>query len=175
MNTTLYVVSFVYVEKNKYIARLKQNLLNLTSEHNSIMYIYLSFFFFFFLANFHCVNNVWKRERTGKNTAKKVITYRKKIHGKSLSEISVIHGHFQIYVFRPMTFLPWLRENGLLSNSLKCHCCKTCALNKRSKTTGGYSFRCSRCHEFGWESIHFFKDSLMYDIRDLILFIIFFI
>lgn len=69
-----------------------------------------------------------------------------------------------------MTFFPWLRENGLLSNSLKCHCCKTCALSKRSKTTDGYSFRCSSGHQFGMRKYSFLQGS-SYDIRDLLLFI----
>jgi hypothetical protein len=49
--------------------------------------------------------------------------------------VFLIHGHFEIYVFRPMAFCTWLREYGLLFDSLKCHCCKSCA-------TDGYSFRC---------------------------------
>jgi len=67
-------------------------------------------------------------------------------------------------------FFPWLRENGLLSNSLRWHCGKTCSLNNRSKTTDGYSFPCSSGHQFGIRKYSFLQGS-SYDIRDLLLLI----
>ena len=41
------------------------------------------------------------------------------IHEKLLSSIFVIHGHFQIYVFRPMAFGTSLKENGLPFDKFK--------------------------------------------------------
>ena len=61
LNTTLYVVGFAYVERYKYTPG-SSFLLDLTSEYNSIMYIYFSLL----LADFHCITNVWKRERSKK-------------------------------------------------------------------------------------------------------------
>ena len=100
-----------------------------------------------------------------KTRRRKLSLTEKKIHGILLTDIYVIHEHFQIYVFRQMTWFSWLRENGLISNILKCHCGKTCALRKRSKTTDGYSFRRSSGHQFGMRKYSIFQGS-SYDIPD---------
>jgi len=54
------------------------------------------------------------------------------------------------------TVFQWLRENQLLASELPCRCGEIAILNKRSKTTDGYTFRCKSDHEMGMRKYSFF-------------------
>jgi len=68
------------------------------------------------------------------------------------------------------TVFQCLRENQLLASELSCHWGEIAILNKRSKITDGYTFRCKGGREMGMRKFSFSQGS-SYDIRDLILFV----
>ncbi|MEW8548562.1 MAG: IS1595 family transposase [Candidatus Thiodiazotropha sp.] len=76
--------------------------------------------------------------------------------------------HFLFTQADPIVFA-WLRHNGLLPEIVQCSSGEVAKLNHRQKVKDGFSFRCTKGHEYGMRKFSFFEGS-PFNIRDLIIF-----